>query len=183
MASKLSATDRKQLCKITEGRFEMLNQELSARKNDISEMIKKHVIDSHKGNIKKIEDRLSKVKEERKLTDLEYQNKLDEVDKKRKIIIKEAKEMGLTVSKPSYGQDIEEISPTDLNSAVREKANQIYKEYNAAKINLRTLELETLEKISVAGLETDDARDFMTEIPDIDKLLPAPAQVKALIEG
>lgn len=48
---------------------------------------------------------------------------------------------------------------------------------------MRTLELETLEKISVAGLESEDARQFMTEIPDIDNLLPAPEKALELIEG
>lgn len=178
---KLTSIDRKQLCKITEGRFQILNEELSSRRQAIRSAISKQVLEEHKTNIAETRKKLENwQKEEKKVAEKVEQLQHDH-DAKRTAIIEEAKSKGLTVGRPTYGTTIEDIKPANLDKTVTDRMDKILEDYNAAKINLRTLELETLEKISIAGLETEEAQDFLTEIPELDKLLPPVTEIPELL--
>lgn len=45
---------------------------------------------------------------------------------------------------------------------------------------LRDLELKITEKLITSTLETDEAKNFMAEIPSLDDVLPAAPELKAL---
>lgn len=167
-ANKLTATDRRQLCKITEGRFEMLRSQLMARKNDIELILREQVMNDNNKDVKKYQDKL-----------VALQKEMQSVKNRRDAVIAEANSKGLVV-KTSYNNETGTIQPKNIDQLVKNKAAVLYKEHGAAEINLRTLELETLEKISVAGIESDEAKDFLGEIPNIDTLLPAPEALKEL---
>lgn len=53
------------------------------------------------------------------------------------------------------------------------------------RINLRKLELELMEELSVDSLESKEAKQFLAKIPDAKTLLPSPSkkEIKALVAG
>lgn len=180
---KLTSADRKQLCKITEGRFQILNEELSSRRNSIRMAITKQVLAEHEKDIADTRKKLENWHKEEEKTE-ERKRELDKaLEAKRTDIVEEAKQKGLTVGRPTYGTTAESVGPQNLDKSVNDRMDQILDDYNAAKINLRTLELETLEKISIAGLESVEAEEFLTEIPELDKILPPADQIPELLQN
>lgn len=72
-----------------------------------------------------------------------------------------------------------EWRPEDLNSKVQKAYNEIAQEAGLHKLDLRMKELELSEELAIGALGSDEAKDFLTKVPTIDNLLPAPTK-KAL---
>lgn len=121
MATKLSATDRKQLCKITEGRFEMLHEELHSRKTKIEKIIEGEVIKSHEKDILKIQEGLKGLVDEENTANQEHKKTIEKIKIKKDNLIKKAKEIGLVVDKPGYGEVIPTIKPLNLRQLLEKK--------------------------------------------------------------
>lgn len=198
--AKLTATDRKALAKITEGRFEILHEQLATRRTEIRETAEKNIVDAHKAEIEKITTKLHALAEERaELSQLQTQFEADRqtlrleheakinaksaaLDTKQNKIDTQAEDQGLTVKRDRYGAAGNfKVAVADINESVNSKFSNVLAQYNAARLNLDTMKLQTLERIAVSGLESAEAEDFMTTIPIIDDLLPAPEALKELL--
>lgn len=190
----LSANDRKQLVKITEGRFEILRNELSIRRNEIEREINKQVVAEHEKDITEIRKALDKWAEQEKKMHEKHDAEADALRKKqtqevelhkseRNDIYDIASRKKLTIQKPGYGTEKEKITPENLANVVKNRMDSFENDYLLARKQLKTQELDVIEKISVSGLESPDSIDFLGQIPDVDTLLPPLNEAKELISA
>lgn len=177
----LSATDRKQLCKITEGRFEILNEQLNSRKNQIMQEIREQVLADHQNEIEAVRAELLALQKKKEEAEEAHQRVLKGIDYEKQGIVNKASDSGLKVTYSRYDNSGNfTVEPKNIDKSVRVRTDEVLGEFNSAGHNLRTMKLNILENISVAGLESEEAKDFLGEIPKIDDLLPAPEDIKAL---
>lgn len=198
--AKLTATDRKALAKITEGRFEILHEQLQTRREEIREVAEKNIVDQHTSAIEKITKSLHSLADtraelvqleatyeaERQALRLKHETdikaKTAAVDAQQNKIDTQAEDQGLTVKRDRYGAPGNfRVVVSNISDSVNAKFSNVLTEYNAARLNLETMKLQTLERIAVSGLESAEAEDFLTTIPIIDDLLPAPEALKELL--
>lgn len=174
----LSATDRKQLCKITEGRFEMLREQLGARWSEIDVAVREQVMQEHESDLKKVRKQLRLNDEKSDKLDEEHARKEKEIAREREDIIAFASDLGLSVSDKYQNRNT--VTPKNVDKAVKQRVGSYLLQYQDARRSLRSQELGVLEEISVAGLKSDEAKDFLGKIPDIDKLLPSVSEIPEL---
>lgn len=176
---KLTATDRKSLTKITEGRFEVLQEQLSQRLNEIKSLARERIVREHKADIDTYTLKARSLADEKVALDHRYEQDKADLERKQQLLDQDALNKGIKITRDRYGSTFK-VHPANIEAAVNEDFADILKGYNAAKLNLRTMKLEIQEKIAVSGLETDEAQKFLANIPSIDNLLPAPEDIPEL---
>lgn len=179
--NKLSANDRKQLVKITEGRFNILRSAIKQRTNELRSEIHKEVQEEHASEIKDIRKKLVARARKEKENQERFNKRVNELAEELKEIEVEAADKGLRV-KTSYNDEIGTVTPVDIDSIVDSRMKDIYGGQSEILTELKKKEFDVIEEISVAGIESDEAKDFLGGIPSIDTLLPPPQKAKELVK-
>lgn len=174
----ITATDRKALAKITEGRYEVIEQQLNARKREIEEIARQQIIDEHQAEIDNTWQKLRDIDDRKAKLEAEHDEKVRLLDREQEDVEREAEKKGLRIARNySSGRT---IVPKDIDQKIKEKFKSIFKDYDTARYGLRTMKLQTLEKVHVAGLKSEAAVNFLGDLPDVDDLLPAPENIPQL---
>lgn len=170
----ITKAERDELRRIVKGRFELLTSQMMQREVQIRNEIQKLVEAEHREAIKKMKKR-----------EEPFWKKIDAIYAEAREIVKEGVALGLT---PRYGVvDYNQISAGNRvtqwliaheGKKVNEAIAELKEKTGAAGINLRFEELKLLERIAVASLETEEAQELFSLIPDVDKLLPLPSTAK-----
>lgn len=170
----ISASERSALNKIAKGRIELLRNQIVQRRHELAQQIKEQILLEHKTEIDKaVEEVVDIQAQARKLMDRinDFESKLSNGIIHNGNYTKEYSDNGrgnYYFSVPSR----KGLVPKDIEKLVEERMKEFNE--NLLHFNLDSLELDMLEKIALTAVKSEEARDLLSEIPTIDKLLPMP---------
>lgn len=165
--------DRMELRRIVKGRFEVVGQQFELREKEVKHEIRKE--------LKKDRERAIKTAE----------RKSAPIRRRLEAALREAIALNIEMSQEGVMPkdsltDIEQYHARNVleslygwrvdSSVLKERTDEamtlLRSERGIAELDLRTQELQILERLSVDALDTDQAHAFLSEIPTLDTMMP-----------
>jgi CRISPR/Cas system-associated exonuclease Cas4 (RecB family) len=177
----MSQRDRTELRRILRARFELLHQQLMQRQHEVNNRLEEQIRKESEAAIK------------------EAQRKAEVIHKKAQKLEAEAKQLALDMKakgvQPGNGQYAgdtystfltfsftERWSPINLHKKVQQAYKKVTEQAGVHKVDLRLQQLQLEEELAISALASDEAKDFLSKVPDIDKLLPMNGNVTAALK-
>ena len=212
-AKLMPQKDRIELRRIMKARFEILQEQLGQREQEIRSAIQADIEKQHEAAVKEAQRKAAALaakaaKIDRKV--VEFKSKIEEeaatLKAESEALEVEMREQGVAPYGDQYytrrngsypalmlnddrWYDSEkfltvtkEWRPEGLSNKVQKAYSKIAQQAGLHKLDLRMKELELSEELAIGALGSDEAKTFLTKVPTIDNLLPAP-NVKALKNG
>lgn len=177
----MNQKDRAELRRILKARYEILHQQLSQRQQEVQNTIEKRIRAEHEDAIQKALKKTTAF--EKKLAKLK-----DEAEELTAQMI----DLGIAPGN-GYGRHYRETffsysletkwSPIDLQEKIQRAYNQVTEQAGLHKLDLRMQQLQLEEELAIGALGSDEAKEFLAKIPDLDKLLPMNGNVTAALES
>jgi hypothetical protein len=180
MSTKLmSQRDRAELRRILKARFQLLHQQLMQRQHEVSNRIEEQIRKESETTIK---EAVRKTEALRK--------KLHKLEEEAAQLVKDMETRGVQPGDGRYDTRLLSVtltdrwSPVDLNKKVKQAYNKVTEQAGVHKVDLHLQQLQLEEELAISALGSDEAKEFLSRVPDIDKLLPMNGNVAAaLVEG
>lgn len=163
----ISKAERADLKRIVKSRIELIKEQISHRTLEVKNAIKDDIRSDYQDAIKQARDEVNDILERGKALESEADALIDSW-----------RERGVDIVYQSYAKPItvdsrnREIKVYNENEEIQRRINELREKTGFAKINLRELELELLEELTIDSLDSEDAKKFLGKIPTIDSLLP-----------
>jgi hypothetical protein len=151
---------------------------VAQRENEIANAIRTQIVKEH-------EDALT----EARAAVEGLRGELTALAKRYDGVIEDFEVRGVTPGYPHRRtRDTSEIFPAsfevkDLNRTVEGRLREMRATTGYQRLNLKQMELEIQEALAIDALETEDAREFLDRVPTVEKLLPLPEPLKALMDA
>lgn len=175
----MTQKDRSELRRILKARFELLHQQLRQRKQEVENSLEAKIRAEHEDAIKKAV----------KKTDA-FRKKLQKIEDEARELTAEMKTLGIVpgqgrgyYSENFFSYSLETSwSPIDLQKKIQAAYKKIAEQAGLHTMDLNMQQLELEEELAIGALGSDEAKGFLTKIPNIDKLLPMNGNVTAALE-
>lgn len=173
-AKQMSKTERQTLIRLVRQRFKLLETGLAARRRQLEAVTRKQVIEEHEAEVEKWKARF----------DAEVMGPMRELVKAGETLIEEGRRAGY--DRRGYGwhnlystinstDNNAHFVPLDLEDTVKERVAEAMGDKPLTKYALELEESRLVETLLVGDLSSDDAKAFLEQIPDLEKLVPLPS--------
>lgn len=216
----MPSKDRSALKSVIKQRFEILEQQLIQRQQEVRETIRKEIEKHYEGAVKDARKETEDFQKRAVKIEKEIAAFLTKTNEKIEALVAEGKEFGermeangLTNNGRHYTNVVEPVvnnlrqylyhnwtgegwengqrvininngwMPAGLDSRVQEAYSKIATQAGMHKLDLKMQELEITEELLVGGISSEEGRAFLSKIPTIDNLLPAPTEAAKAIEA
>lgn len=174
----MAQKDRAELRRILKARFQLLQQQLRQRQMEVSNSIEEKLRFEHEAAIKKAQKKSAAL-----------EKKVAKLAEEASEIVTEMRDNGIQPGEGNrYGRDrlftyevTMEWSPVDLEKKVQAAYQKITEQAGLHQIDLNLKQLELEEQLAISALGSDEAKEFLAKIPDIDNLLPMNGNVTAAL--
>jgi len=184
-AKQMSKTERQTLIRLVKQRFKLLETGLAARPSQLDRITRQEVIAEHEAEAKVWKQRFED----------EVLAPMRALIVEGESMIREAHQAGFERS--GYGwhglhtrlSDVQgeqnNFVPTDLEKTVRERMVEKIGDKPMSKYALELEESKLVEQLLVGDLGSDDAKEFLAQVPTLEGLIPLPngGANKAMLSG
>lgn len=177
----MNQKDRQELRRILKARYEILHQQLSQRQQEVQNTIEKQIREDHESAIQKAIKKTAA-----------FEKKLAKLKDEAVELTAEMNGLGIAPGN-GYGRHYPETffsysletkwSPIDLQVKIQRAYSQVTEQAGLHKLDLRMQQLQLEEELAIGALGSDEAKEFLGKIPDLDKLLPMNGNVTAILEA
>lgn len=178
----MTTAERNALVKIIKSRFEILQEQLFARRQQIESLIRERLEaeseTARKEMAAQVQDLAKDVEAIRKRS-----NKIREAGRKKGLELSNRYGDPVPmVQSDVYGTQPGEWRIAKLERRIRNEVAKLTAEADIGRLALREQEQKLLERVFVDTLESGEAEAIFTDIPEVDTLLPLPTEqeLKAL---
>lgn len=167
----MNVRERAELRRIVKERFKLLKTQIVSRQGQLRRAIELEALEESKATIHKAEKKINA-----------WKDKVEQLNREGRKLAGELHSLDLELG--GYGHklrceyQIGRVRPIGLEDKVQKRYYEVLSAAGATMTSLELTELDLLEKLALDGIETDDARAFLAEIPSIDTLIPLPKHAK-----
>lgn len=184
-AKQMSKTERQTLIRLVKQRFRLLETGLAARRSQLERVTRDEVIAEHEAEAKQWKQRFED----------EVVEPINRLIQEGYDLIKEAEKAGfqrtgygwhnMTTRVGDYQREGARFVPADLDRTVRERMVEKIGDKPMSKYALELEESKLVEQLLVGDLGSDDAKEFLGQIPTLEGLIPLPngGANRALLAG
>lgn len=178
MSTKLmSQRDRAELRRILKARFQLLHQQLHQREREVSNHLENQIRKEHEKAVKQAEKKT-----------LALRKKAEKLAQEARELQAEMKDLGIRPETKRYNTELFEWNiadgwaPVDLSKKVQAAYKKVAEQAGLHKVDLHLQQLQLEEELAISALGSDEAKNFLSKVPDIDKLLPMNGNITAVLE-
>ncbi len=184
-AKQMSKTERQTLIRLVRQRFKLLETGLAARRSQLERVTREEVMAEHEADAAKWKKRFED----------EIIDPINELVQQGNKLIKQAEQAGfdrsgygwhsITTRIHDYERQGAGFVPVDLEKTVRDRMLAKLGDKPMSRYALELEESKLVEELLVGDLSSDDAKEFLTQIPTLEGLIPLPngGANKALLAG
>jgi hypothetical protein len=169
----MNQKDRATLRTIVKRRFEKLHQSLQQRERELEIVVRDNIMAETNGKARDLNVRWQAIRKEAATLVAQAEELSDE-----------AAAAGLTFGERPlrFTANSKGVEPRNLYKLVNNEVARLRAESGLGKLHLEELEEQLIVDLLMGDLESDDAKEFLTKIPDANTLLPLPER-KSLPES
>lgn len=172
----ISKKDQAELRRIIRTSFELLEQGLKQREREVKKTIREQIAKEHNATLKEVRQELKNFVTEAK-----------DLERKAARAVEAANKRGIgfsyyrTDNIIDVSDNLEQLEVKDIDKRVQEAYEQIAIDHGYTSFDLKREQLQLERDLAVGSIEDGDAKSFLDRIPDVNKLLPTPKEVKQLV--
>ena len=174
----MSQRDRAELRRILKARFQLLHQQLHQREREVSNHLENQIRKEHEKAVKQAEKKT-----------LALRKKAEKLAQEARDLQVEMKGLGIRPETGrGYNTELFEWNfadgwaPIDLSKKVQAAYKKVAEQAGLHKVDLHLQQLQLEEELAISALGSDEAKNFLSKVPDIDKLLPMNGNITAVLE-
>lgn len=200
----IKSSERTALTRILNNRFDLLEQDIEQRRDEIALLVRDRMQDDAREAIRRAEESLQPFVQEARDLERRVQAHIKEIAHRDEVapgryheryesyeVVRSGKKLtkkklvfhGYIEKKPIKVDILDEWTPVDLEKKINDAVRKLQAESGAGKLNLRKMRAELEEKILLGQIETDEARELLGQIPDVDAVLPPLEEVTKMLES
>jgi hypothetical protein len=160
----MSAKDRAALRSIIRERFKILGMEVARREREVKHELRERVLAEYEDALEEGRNLLEEMRAMQR-----------EFDKRSREIETHLRKLKVSTTWPNFSVSVpKDVEPKGLDDEVNRRIGKLSGHAGRARNDLQLRELDLLERLAVGGLESDEARVFLAEVPTVDDILPMP---------
>ena len=188
-STKMTATERKEIRRLVDERFDLLDQQARTHEQHIANTIEENLMEQAQDVIKDAEKETEELAKELEQLFSEHERKLEAINEKWVAIRRKYEERGLKSDyNPRYrltdGGELNYIEwePKGISQVIKLEMAKLRAERGDATLNLATIKNEMLTDLTLGAVVSDEGRNFLDRIPKIETLLIPEADIQQIAE-